>query len=464
MSRRQALLREAPAPIPPPLVRRQADTDHDKDSVDGMNKQQLLLAKAWNFVAGSSGVFLFPYINLYLAQRGLSSAQIGLLAALRTWIAAPLSLAATAASDRYKVHKQLLLLACIASCGLRSSLPLVSGPGLLFAALLLSDLLGAPVNVLADATVLSNCNEAAGESYGKQRQWGSIGFGLSSLPAGWLIGQTGLTCCFLVYGLASLPLIAVTSLMQYNYRGATAAVAAAAGSEIPTNGATQQKPQQKQKQSTAEAGGQGMQQQQMSGLLRQPAVLLFLWRCLLLGLGMGVMANYEFLWLKQLGAPETLMGFAIAVSVTTEVPAFMLQGAVLKRVSPEALLNMALAATALRLSLYGLLPLAGNPWAVLPVELLHGITFGLGWGAATASSTRLAPPHLTATMQGLFQSTYAGVGAGLGGLIGGLLMESQGGQGLFFTAAAVVAVGGLAGAVVSQLPALAQRSLKHKEC
>lgn len=119
----------------------------------------LLAPQAWNFVAGSSGVFLFPYINLYLAQRGLSSAQIGLLAALRTWLAAPLSLAATAASDRYKMHKQLLLLACIVSCGLRSSLPLVSGPGLLFAALLLSDLLGAPVNVLADATVLSNCNE-----------------------------------------------------------------------------------------------------------------------------------------------------------------------------------------------------------------------------------------------------------------------------------------------------------------
>lgn len=99
-------------------------------------------------------------------------------------------------------------------------------------------------------------------------------------------------------------------MMQYNYRGAAAAVAAAAGSEVATNGATQQQ----QKQTTPAAAGQGGQQQQMSGLLRQPAVLLFLWRCLLLGLGMGVMANYEFLWLKQLGAPETLMGFAIAVS------------------------------------------------------------------------------------------------------------------------------------------------------
>lgn len=120
-----------------------------------------VLLQAYNFVSGSAGVFLFPYINLYLAQRGLSSAQIGLLAALRTWLAAPISLAATATSDRYKLHKQLLLLACIASCGLRSSLPLVSGTGTLFAALLLADLLGAPVGVLADSTVLSNCNEVS---------------------------------------------------------------------------------------------------------------------------------------------------------------------------------------------------------------------------------------------------------------------------------------------------------------
>jgi len=115
--------------------------------------------QAWNFVAGSSGVFLFPYLNLYLAQRGLTSAQIGLLAALRTWLSAPVSLAATAASDRFKVHKQLLLVAGIASCGLRSSLPLVGSTSLLFGTLLLADLLGAPVNVLADSTVLSNCNE-----------------------------------------------------------------------------------------------------------------------------------------------------------------------------------------------------------------------------------------------------------------------------------------------------------------
>lgn len=117
------------------------------------------LLQGWNFLAGASGVFLFPYLNLYLAQRGLTSAQIGLLAAFRTWCSAPVSLAATAASDRLKIHKQLLLAACLVSCALRSSLPLLGSTGLLFGVLLLADLLGAPVGVLADSTVLSNCNE-----------------------------------------------------------------------------------------------------------------------------------------------------------------------------------------------------------------------------------------------------------------------------------------------------------------
>jgi MFS family permease len=66
-------------------------------------------------------------------------------------------------------------------------------------------------------------------------------------------------------------------------------------------------------------------------------------------------------------------------------------------------------------------------------------------------------------VQGLFQSTYAGLGAGLGGLVGGLLMESRGGQGLFFCVAVVVAAGGIVGAVVAQLPIVCERRLKRKQ-
>ena len=54
---------------------------------------------------------------------------------------------------------------------------------------------------------------------------------------------------------------------------------------------------------------------------------------------------------------------------------------------------------ALRLALYALLPYAGSVLWVLPVEVLHGVTFACGWGAGTVNCKTLAPPGLAATMQ-----------------------------------------------------------------
>jgi hypothetical protein len=144
--------------------------------------------------------------------------------------------------------------------------------------------------------------------YGKQRVWASIGWGAASLPAGWLISQTGIASGFAVYGLASIPLLYVASQLRYNYSNAAAApvqqapLDAAAGAASHAAGAADKQQQQQQ--------GVGMRQ-----LLQQPAVVSFLWQCLLMGFGLGVMGTYECLWLKQLGAPETLLGMALLVSL-----------------------------------------------------------------------------------------------------------------------------------------------------
>jgi hypothetical protein len=143
--------------------------------------------------------------------------------------------------------------------------------------------------------------------YGKQRVWASIGWGAASLPAGWLISQAGIASGFMVYGLASIPLVYVGTQLRYNYASAAAAAAVPAkqqqhGSAGKVQAAAGQQQQQQQ-------AGVGMRQ-----LLQQPVVLSFLWKCLLMGFGIGVMGTYEFLWLKQLGAPETLMGMALLVS------------------------------------------------------------------------------------------------------------------------------------------------------
>lgn len=81
------------------------------------------------------------------------------------------------------------------------------------------------------------------------------------------------------------------------------------------------------------------------------------------------------------------------------MPAFQLQGTLLKLVPVPIMLHIVLLATTLRLACYGLLHRAGSVWSVLPVELLHGVTFACGWGAATVYASKVAPPGLSATMQ-----------------------------------------------------------------
>lgn len=77
----------------------------------------------------------------------------------------------------------------------------------------------------------------------------------------------------------------------------------------------------------------------------------------------------------------------------------VLQGTVLRYISVRRMLHIVMCTYFIRLGCYALLPYAHTPYAVLPVELLHGITFACGWGAGTINSKRVAPPELAATMQ-----------------------------------------------------------------
>lgn len=47
-------------------------------------------------------MFFYPYLNMYLAQAGMSPPTIGLLSALRPWVSAPLAMAATSLADQHR--------------------------------------------------------------------------------------------------------------------------------------------------------------------------------------------------------------------------------------------------------------------------------------------------------------------------------------------------------------------------
>jgi len=137
-------------------------------------------------------------------------------------------------------------------------------------------------------------------------------------------------------------------------------------------------------------------------ILANPAAPPFFATCVVFGFAMGTIDSWLFVFLQSLGAPPTLMGLTLTVTCAVEAPVFFFAGRLLAAIGVRAVLRLVYAAFLLRLSAYWALPLLGTPWAVLPVEALHGITFGCAWAAGQAQCARLAPPGLEATTQAVF--------------------------------------------------------------
>ena len=96
------------------------------------------------------------------------------------------------------------------------------------------------------------------------------------------------------------------------------------------------------------------------------------------------------------------MGLCLFAMTATEAPLFHFAGRVFDYVGLELTLHVVLGVYILRLCAYGSLGLVGTPWAVLPIELLHGVTFGCAWAAGTLNCSRIAPRGLEATTQAIF--------------------------------------------------------------
>eukprot|EP00798_Chlamydomonas_sp_ICE-L_P021540 gene21541-28532_t len=185
--------------------------------------------------------------------------------------------------------------------------------------------------------------------------------------------------------------------------------------------------------------------EKMKILFTSPEIGLFLFTSLVMGTGFGIISTYLFLMLQEMGSSDFLMGLTLTVTVMLEVPVFHYMGDMIKwfgckKRGVERLLDICLATYVVRLLFYSVLPFLVNPYYVLPAELLHGITFGVGWGAGCEKAKMLAPEGLEATMQIMFQGCYFGLGFGCGSLFGGLL-GPYGFQFMFFWSAILVLIG-----------------------
>jgi len=359
----------------------------------------MFLPKVYYFFAYGAMASLVPYLVIYYQSLGLSGSQIGLLTGIPTLMSLLSTPVWGGMADATSKKRLLLGVSILLSMTMVWILSFTTAFLWIALVVILYAFNSAPVMPLVDSTVMELLGEHK-DQYGKQRLWGAVGWGLSAPIIGWLIERNGLQWSFWGY----LVQTAVVLVVVLN---------------LPV--------------SHASMGGRYWQG--LRGLLQDTRWRLFLLVVFICGIGSSILTNYLFLRLSDLGASKTLMGTALAVATLSELPVFFFSGKLMKRWRARSLLVFSLFVYVLRALAVSFLL---TPWLVLPVQLLHGLTFSITWVAGVSYAREIAPPGMGATAQSLFQGAFFGLGGSVGALVGGVLYQEVGSALLFRWMALVV--------------------------
>ena len=231
---------------------------------------------------------------------------------------------------------------------------------------------------ILDSTVMELLQDARKE-YGKQKVWGTVGWALFAVVTGAIIDGITHNSRTVQFGPAFY--------LYFAFMIATACVAAVIVFPPHTSNRT-------------------MFLNSLE-LLRQPTIVSFLLLVFVLGFSFGIIGTFLFLYLEELGGLYTLMGLTLTVTCISEIPVFFFSGHLIRFFGHNNVLYITLLCYAVRFMGYSFLR---NPWVVVPLELLHGVTYGAAWATCSGYASVCAPPGMAANLQSLFSVTHMGLG------------------------------------------------------
>lgn len=361
----------------------------------------------WYYFILWAGVGCFvPFVYLYLQEDlGFSNAQIGIVGALGPatmvfvqpfwgWLTDR-----TGRPDLISVGMNIGIALSIALLLMVQSFPLV----VLF--IIAYNVFYSSLVPIFDSVVFKAL-DGSKVGFGEIRWFGSLGFALVVLIAGRVIEWTSVKPVMWIYVLFTLVLTWYATRMPVQKRGAASA-----------------------------------HKVDLRALFRNRELMVFLVAASLV-IGSNAI-NYTFFsfLMKDLGGGEGMLGVAMMISATAEIPFLIASAKLVQRFQIRSMLFVAFAVTALR---WFLNSIATSPYHLLALNLLHSLTFGLLYASAVVYVDRLVPERLRASGQTLFWAATYGFGNVVGNLVGGWVFEFSTVQMLFF----IASMAALAGTVV----------------
>ena len=381
---------------------------------------------------GYVGAFL-SYFAPYLRGLGFTGHQIGAIMLCAQLVAAPAALAWGQLGDRLRAPSQALKLCALGALGAMAALPFARTPLAVGAVLVAHAIFGGAVVPLLDATTMEAVRrDPGGPTYSRTRLFGSLGFIVSAQGLGLALSARGERPADLLVPLAMLAFVVGYALLAQRSVSEIGSLPSAA------RASTEERPHLRD----------------AATLLRSPPLLVLLAACALHWASLSPYHLFFGVLIRDLALPASLTGLALAVGVCAEVAAFFAFPALERRVPLQPLFALSFAATALR---WLLVSRATSAFALVALQLLHGLSFGLFWGCAVESLGRIVPARLRATGQAIFSAVVFGAGNALGSGFAGAAYDRFGSVGPLFAAASAIELIPLAlvavlGAILSRRP------------
>ncbi len=341
---------------------------------------------------GAVGITL-PYFAPYLRDLGFSGSAIGTVLMLAPLVAPAAALGWAALADRTGAPERMLRLATMVSLAAAVFLPVARTPLAVGAVLLFQSVGDRAVVPLLDSLTMEHVRRSPGHGYSRIRLGGSLGFAVLALLGGGLLAWRG--------DRPADPLVPwlILSLV--------------AGYAVAVRGLPHAEP----------VSGDRPGWLAVRTLLGDRRLLLLLAGGAVHWLACAPYHLFFGLLVRDRGLPPAVTGLGMGAGVLAEMAVLLAFPWLAGRWSLKGLLATAFAGSALR---WLALSRAESAAAVISLQLLHGLTFGLFWSCSVEAMSRLVPATLRATGQALFTAVVFGAGNAIGYQLSGLALDHYG--------------------------------------
>ncbi|KAG7372548.1 major facilitator superfamily transporter [Nitzschia inconspicua] len=401
------------------------------------NPSLLVLFRVLFFTYYASLGSLLPYLPVYYHSLGHGGQIIGMLGAIKpftTFLVAPLwGIISDSSGSPFTVLYFTFLVSLVAQL----LVAFRHDPHWIMAMVFITAFFNAPVKSLLDAMVISHLDDRS--KYGRLRLWGQLGFGVGSSGVGFLLSHsthrpytpptegtsmrdhldevwqsiTGYKLLFFTYAILSVP----TFLLIRTFDNWTRESPSADNKETSKLMSKKESTSAKKKEERPSVW-QGIQL-----LFHNSDALLFFSLVLVVGISSGVIENFAYVRIREVGGTGKEMGLSRLVSSVAGAPMFWFSGPLTEKLGADRVLVLSLMSYVVRYFNYAFMQ---NPLQGLPAEALRGVTFAAFWSTCTIYASRIAPQGMQATMLMFLNAMYGGLGQSIGAIFGGKLQHKFG--------------------------------------